>query len=58
MRLEDVKVIAKERGIQPGKQKKADLIRAIQRTEGNEECYASGKAENCGQQGCLWRDDC
>lgn len=58
MRLEEVKEIARQKGIQPGKQRKADLIRAIQQTEGNEQCYGSGKVESCGQQECLWRDDC
>ncbi len=58
MRLEEIKAIARERGIQPGKMKKADLVRAIQQAEGNEPCYASDRAATCGQQDCLWRDDC
>ena len=58
MKLDDVKKIAKERGLQSRNMKKADLIRAIQRNEGNTDCYNTNSAESCGQVSCLWRDDC
>ncbi|MBT0665249.1 Rho termination factor N-terminal domain-containing protein [Geobacter pelophilus] len=58
MKMDDVKEVAKGLGIKPGKMKKSDLIREIQRAEGNEECYNSGKADQCGQAGCAWREDC
>ncbi len=39
MRMVDIKAIARERVIKPGKMNKAELIRAIQRQEGNIVCY-------------------
>lgn len=58
MKMEEVKEVAKGLGIKPGKMKKGDLIKEIQRAEGNEECYNSGKAASCGQDACAWREDC
>jgi hypothetical protein len=58
MKLEDVKKIAKDRGLQIKNLKKAELIRAIQRDEGNSECYNTNASETCGQLSCTWRDDC
>ncbi|MBI5656033.1 MAG: SAP domain-containing protein [Geobacter sp.] len=58
MKIDEIKVLAKEKGVKAGKMKKAELILAIQREEGNEECYNSGKAAICGQEQCLWREDC
>ncbi len=37
---------------------KADLVRAIQRAEGFEACFRTGKAHACGQDACLWREEC
>lgn len=37
---------------------KADLIRAIQRAEGNFDCYGTATEEECDQEECLWREDC
>ena len=58
MKVNDIKEIAKQRGINPGKIKKLDLIRAIQQAEGNQVCFMTGYKEECGQFGCLWREDC
>ena len=58
MKVEQVRAIAAERGIRPKKMKKGDLIRSIQQAEGNEACFDTGKAEQCGQQKCLWQEDC
>lgn len=58
MKLEEMKEIAKKHGIKVGKLKKADLARAIQLAEGNEACFESGQASECGQAECLWRSDC
>jgi hypothetical protein len=58
MNLQEVKSIAKERGIKPGNLKKVELIQALQREEGNPPCYATGRAAVCGETGCLWKDDC
>ncbi len=58
MKVEQVRAIAVQRGIRPQKMKKGDLIRNMQQAEGNEACFDTGKAEQCGQQKCLWREDC
>ena len=58
MRLTEIRKIAKKRGIKTlGKFKKLELIRIIQRAEGNFDCF--GTAMNyCDQLNCLWRKDC
>ncbi len=58
MKLDDVKKIAKDRGILGKNMKKAEIIRAIQRDEGNCDCYNTNTSDTCGQFSCLWRDDC
>lgn len=58
MKLDDVKKIAKDRGLQSKNMKKVELIRAIQRTEGNSDCYNTNSSDSCGQYSCIWRDDC
>lgn len=58
MKLDEIKEIAQQHGIRTAKMKKAELIRTIQSTEQNEVCFEAGKANSCGQDDCLWRNDC
>lgn len=58
MKLQEIKGIAKSRGLQTGKMKKNEIVRAIQVDEGNIPCFDTGKAAECGQLNCLWREDC
>lgn len=58
MRTQEVKEIAKQLGVKTEKLKKGELIRAIQSEEGNIPCFGIGKATECGQSECLWREDC
>lgn len=58
MKIDELKEIAKQHNIKVGKMKKADLVRAIQDAEHNEQCFGTGKADSCGQDACLWREDC
>ncbi len=58
MKLQQIKEIAKERGMTVGKMNKSDSIRAIQKAEGNPSCFNTAKATHCGQTSCLWREDC
>lgn len=58
MTLKEVKSIAKERNLKVANMKKTEIIRAIQRDEGNNDCFATGKTNECGQINCLWRQDC
>jgi hypothetical protein len=58
MKLEQVKEIAKKHSIKIGNTKKTELIQAIQTAEGNQPCFANGRASQCCQDACLWRQDC
>ena len=58
MNMNQVKEVAKDRGVKPGKLKKEVLIRTIQQTEGNPQCFNTQFSNLCGQENCLWREDC
>ena len=58
MKLEEIRSIAKTRGVHPGKHSKTELIKAIQTGEGNFDCFASAYSGECDQTGCSWRADC
>lgn len=57
MKISDVKRKARALDVDPGKMKKPDLIRAIQKAEGNTPCFGSA-APDCPQTNCCWREDC
>jgi hypothetical protein len=57
MKLQEIREIAGKMGIAAGKLNKTELIRTIQRTEGNTDCYAL-RGHECDQINCLWRKDC
>ena len=58
MNVKQIREIAKTKGLTPGNMKKDTLIRAIQRAEGNFECFGTVKSGGCDQTNCLWRADC
>lgn len=58
MKMADIQNIARSRGVAPGRMTKVDLVRILQREEGNESCFQTGQAGHCGQDGCLWREAC
>lgn len=58
MRINEIKEIAKARGIVTGRIKKTELIHTLQREEGHQACFQTGQVEICGQEHCLWRQDC
>ena len=58
MNMTQVKAVAKERGVKPGRMKKEELIRTIQWAEGNSQCFNTNFSDRCGQENCLWRPDC
>lgn len=58
MNMSEIRTIAEKRKIKAGKMKKTDLIRTIQKTEGNNDCYATAYVRECNQLACLWRKDC
>ena len=58
MNVQQIKIIARDRGLKPGKLVKGDLIRMIQREEGNFACFGTAITGECDQTACLWREDC
>ena len=58
MKIQKIREIARHQGLEPGKAEKVELIRAIQRQEGNFDCFATAHDGVCDQGGCLWRADC
>jgi hypothetical protein len=58
MNLKEIKDIAKSQGIKVGNMKKENIIRSIQRSEGNFDCFGSATAGECNQVNCIWRGDC
>lgn len=58
MRLSEVEKKAKSLGItDTWRLSKKELIKTIQRKEGNFDCFASGN-NSCNQHACAWRSDC
>ncbi len=53
-----IRRMAKSLGINTYQMKKTDIIRAIQKKEGNIDCYGTLRVESCGELTCSWRDDC
>jgi hypothetical protein len=58
MNLKDIKDMAKSQGIKVGNMKKENIIRSIQRAEGNFDCFGSAITGGCNQMNCIWRGDC
>ncbi len=58
MTIKEIRDIAKKKGIKVNNMKKGNMIRAVQRAEGNFDCFGSAKDGVCNQVYCLWREDC
>ena len=58
MKINEIKEIARQHNLKPGRANKVELVRAIQQAEGNLPCFGSNSANACGQFNCLWRGDC
>lgn len=58
MKITEIKGIAKKKGINAGKMKKDELIRSIQKAEGNFDCFGAAFSGDCAQMDCIWREDC
>ncbi|MCG6919042.1 MAG: Rho termination factor N-terminal domain-containing protein [Deltaproteobacteria bacterium] len=57
MIVKELQKMAKDLGIKTSGLKKVEMIKAIQRAEGNFDCF--GTASNyCDQMSCLFRQDC
>ncbi len=57
MRMQEIRALAKSLGINSFGKSKVDLIKEIQRKEGNFDCYGSA-ADYCDQVACLFRTPC
>ncbi len=57
MSISQIKVKAKNLGIDPGKMKKTELIHTIQRKEGFTPCFGTAN-DSCPQETCCFRNDC
>ena len=58
MQMKKIREIAATKGVTPGKMSRTELIRAIQKAEGNSDCFATMHVNECNQANCLWRVDC
>lgn len=58
MEMEQIRSIAESQNIETGTRSKVELIKSIQTSEGNFDCFATAYAGECDQQGCSWREDC
>jgi hypothetical protein len=58
MKMKDIAKIASKHGVKAGSMDKTQLVRAIQKAEGNNDCFFTSQMQTCGQMNCLWREDC
>ena len=58
IKIQELRVIAKARGIKTARMGKADIIRTIQQDEGIFPCFGTAMDGCCDQWGCAWREDC
>ncbi|MGD2082258.1 MAG: SAP domain-containing protein [Chromatiales bacterium] len=56
--MSQIRSLAIQVGLRPGKQSKTALVRALQRQEGNFDCFATAVHGDCDQALCCWRQDC
>ena len=59
MNLSEVRERSRSIGLgSAAKLRKGDAIRAIQRAEGNQDCFGASWRFDCQQHDCCWRSDC
>ena len=58
MIMSEIRKIAQKHGIKTSKLNKTTLVREIQTSEGNFDCFASASSNNCDQLECIWQTDC
>lgn len=57
MKVVEIRKKATAIGVNSGKMNKKYLIRAIQKKEGNSECFDTAMPQ-CPEMECCWRSDC
>jgi len=58
MHLQTIRKIAKQHGLETKSLGKVELVRGIQKGEGNFDCFAKAYEGYCDRNDCLWREDC
>ena len=58
MNMHTIRQFAKTLSIDPAKLSKPELIKKIQVTEGNFDCFGTALSGVCDQENCTWRSDC
>lgn len=59
MTIDEIRKRAQLLGLNlPARMKKGDLIRAIQRAEGYQDCFGAAWRNDCPWTDCCWRSDC
>jgi hypothetical protein len=58
MKMQEIRETAHRMGMRTGKMNRTELIRTIQRTEGNYDCFGTPYVKECNQVNCLWHKDC
>jgi hypothetical protein len=58
MRIQEIREIAQTHGLKTARLSKLALVRLIQSSEGNFDCFATAVTGECDQMGCRWREDC
>jgi hypothetical protein len=58
MTIQAIRAIAKKLSVKVERQDKIELIKSIQRAEGNKDCFATRYVQECNQLNCLWLEDC
>jgi len=58
MIMPEIRKIATKLGIKTTKLNKTALVRKIQTSEGNFDCFATASSNYCDQPDCVWRTDC
>lgn len=57
MKIQEIRLLARQLGVNSFGKSKGDLIREIQRAEGNFDCFGSAIGF-CDQLGCIFRELC
>lgn len=59
MRLPEIERQARTLGIKDTRRyARKELIKEIQRLEGNSQCFVTDRRYHCDQLACCWRSDC
>ncbi len=58
MHINIIRAKAKALGLKTGRISKIELVRSIQRSEGNFDCFATACDGVCEQKDCMWQEEC